>query len=93
MATVAESLSGSLGASNKPTWSPAPPKGFSMKITPASGLVSGNVPGILNGKAKTLSYQGLIFSSDMELDSGTTVRGAGFLNGSGASGAMEMIVP
>jgi hypothetical protein len=93
MATGAESLSGSLSASNKPTWSLAPPKGFSMKITPTSGLVSGKVPGILNGKAKILSYQGLIFPSDMELDSGTTVRGAGFLNGSGASGAMELIVP
>jgi hypothetical protein len=91
--TGAESLSGSLGASNKPTWSPAPPKGFTMKITPTSGLVSGKVPGIINGKAKTLSYQGLIFPSDMELDSGTTVRGAGFISGTGGSGTMKMIVP
>jgi hypothetical protein len=89
----AESLSGSLSASNKPTWSSAPPKGFTMKITPASGLVSGKVPGIINGKAKTLSYQGLIFPRDMELDSGTPVRGAGFMSGSGASGTMEMVAP
>jgi hypothetical protein len=64
-----------------------------MKITPASGLVSGKVPVTLNGKAKVLSYQGLIFPSDIELDSGNTIRGAGFLNGSGGSGMMEMIPP
>jgi hypothetical protein len=93
MATGAGSLSGSLGASSKPTWSSAPPKGFTIKITPTSGLVSGKVPGILNGKEAILSYQGLIFPSDMELDSGTAVRGAGFISGTEGSGTMKMIVP
>ena len=93
IATGAESLSGSLSASNKPNWSSAPPKGFIMKITPASGMVSGKVPGTLNGKEAILSYQGLIFPSDMELNSGTAVCGAGFISGSGASETMEMIVP
>jgi hypothetical protein len=93
IAAGAESLSGSLGASNKPTWTSAPPKGFTMKIMPASGLVSGNLPGTLDGKAAVLSYWGLIFPGDMELDSGTPVRGAGFISGRGASGTMEIIVP
>jgi hypothetical protein len=93
IAPGAESLSGSLGASNKPTWTSALPKDFTMKITPTSGLVSGNLPGTLNGKAVVLSYQGLIFPSDMELDSGAPVRGAGFISGSTGSGAMEMLVP
>jgi hypothetical protein len=64
-----------------------------MKIMPASGLVSGKLPGTLNGKAAVFSYQGLIFPGDMELDSGTPVRGAGFMSGSGASGTMEMVAP
>lgn len=93
IATGAESLSGSLSASNKPNWSSAPPKGFIMKITPASGMVSGKVPGTLNGKEAILSYQGLIFPSDMELNSGTAVRGAGFISGTGGSGTMKMIIP
>jgi cyclophilin family peptidyl-prolyl cis-trans isomerase len=89
----AERLSGSLGASNKPNWSTLPPKAFTMKITPTSGLVSGKLPGKLDGKAAVLSYQGLIFPSDMELDSGTAVRGAGFISGSTGSGTMEMVAP
>jgi cyclophilin family peptidyl-prolyl cis-trans isomerase len=93
IAAGAESLSGNLGASNKPNWSTLPPKAFTMKISPASGLVSGKLPGTLNGKAAVLYYQGLIFPSNMELDSGTPVRGAGFINGSTGSGTMEMVAP
>jgi hypothetical protein len=88
-----DGISGTLGASNKPVWPSTPPKGFTMAITPATGLVSGKVPGTLNGKEAILSYQGLIFPSDMELDSGTPVRGAGFISGTGGSGTMKMIVP
>jgi cyclophilin family peptidyl-prolyl cis-trans isomerase len=73
-----DGISGTLGANNKPVWSAIPPKGFAMTITPATGLVRGRIPGVLNGKAVTVSYQGMVFLSDMPLESGVTARGAGF---------------
>ncbi|MFM8983333.1 MAG: hypothetical protein ACKOLA_10585, partial [Spartobacteria bacterium] len=82
-----DGISGTLGANNKPLWSSTPPKGFSMKIAPATGLVSGKIPGTQNGKAVTVSYQGMLFRSDMPLESGGSPRGAGFVICHETSGA------
>lgn len=78
-----EQISGVLGANKKPVWSTPPPKGFAMTITPATGLVMGRIPGALNGKAVTISYQVMLFSSDMPLESEGSARGAGFGAGPG----------
>lgn len=73
-----DGITGVLGSTNQPVWSSSPPKGFSMRIEPATGLTSGKIPGTLNGKSAVLSYKGILFPSDMPLESGTTARGAGF---------------
>jgi hypothetical protein len=89
-----DGISGSLGASNKPAWSSTPPKGFTMAITPATGLVGGKIPGTINGKAAVLSYQGMLFSSDMPMESGSAARGAGFVTGpGGVLGDIRIVSP
>jgi hypothetical protein len=75
-----DGISGTLGASNKPVWPSTPPKGFTMAITPATGLVSGKIPGTQNGKSVMLPYQGMLFPRDIPLESGGSVRGAGFVS-------------
>jgi hypothetical protein len=53
--------------------------------------VGGKIPGTINGKAAVLSYQGMLFSSDMPLESGDFARGTGFVTGSEtALGAVEI---
>lgn len=74
-----DGISGTLGASNKPAWASTQPKGFAIKIMPTLGLVTGKIPGSRNGKAEALSYQGMVFPSDMPLESGGSARGAGFV--------------
>jgi hypothetical protein len=51
-----------------------------MAITPATGLVSGKIPGTQNGKSVMLPYQGMLFPRDIPLESGGSVRGAGFVS-------------
>jgi hypothetical protein len=82
-----DGISGTLGVSNKPVWAENPPKGFTMKISPASGLVSGKIPGTQIGKALMLSYQGMLFLNDIPLVSGGSARGAGFFISNETSGA------
>ena len=82
-----DGISGTLGSSNKPAWSLTPPKGFTMAITPATGLVSGKIPGTQNGKSVMLPYRGMLFLSDMPLESGGSPRGAGFVISHETSGA------
>ena len=89
----ADSLSGSLPASNKAVWNPALPKGFLMKISPSTGAVSGKVPATLGGKAVLLPYQGVLFSDSLDIGSDRPVRGAGLVSGNGSSGTMEITVP
>jgi hypothetical protein len=87
-------LQGRLGADNKPFWSAGPPpKGFSMRITPATGLFSGKIPGTRNGKSTTVSYQGMLFSDDMPIGSVGPARGAGFVVDSISSNKIVLIVP
>jgi hypothetical protein len=75
-----DNLEGRLGADNKPFWSAGPPpKGFSMRITPATGLFSGKIPGTRNGKSASVSYQGMLFLNDMPIEGGGSLRGAGFV--------------
>lgn len=88
-----DGLGGVLGASNKPAWTPSPPKGFTMKIVPATGLFSGIVPAIQGGKAVMLPYQGTLFSENVESGSNGPVRGVGFVTGNGSSGTMEITQP
>ena len=78
-APTLDGIQGALGPRNKPMWVENPPKAFAMTITPATGLLSGRMPGTLNGKATMLSYQGMLFPSDMPLESGGSTRGAGFV--------------
>jgi cyclophilin family peptidyl-prolyl cis-trans isomerase len=73
-------LQGRLGADNKPVWSAgSTPKGFSMIITPATGLFSGKIPGTQKGKPATVSYQGVLFPADLTIGTDGSVRGAGFV--------------
>ena len=89
-----ERMSGILGTNNKPVWAETPPRGVAMTITPATGLVRGRIPGALNGKAVTISYQGMVFSSDMPLKSGGSARGAGFVMGpGGVVGDIRILAP
>jgi len=56
--------------------------------------VRGRIPGALNGKAVTVSYQGMVFSSDMPLKSGGSARGAGFVMGpGGVVGDIRILAP
>jgi hypothetical protein len=89
-----DNLEGRLGADNKPVWSVGPtPKGFSMRITPATGLFSGKIPGTRNGKSAAVSYQGMLFSDDMPIGADGSVRGAGFVSGFGSASKMEIVIP
>jgi hypothetical protein len=73
-------LEGRLGADNKPVWSAgSPPKGFSMRITPATGLFSGKIPGTQKGKPAAISYQGVLFPADLTIGTDGPVRGVGFV--------------
>ena len=91
--TGADSLTGNLSASNRIMWSQSPPKGFSMKIVPSTGLVSGKVPATQGGKSVMLPYQGVLFPENVDLGSGEPVRGVGFVTGNGSSGVMEITQP
>lgn len=87
-------LQGRLGADNKPVWSAgSPPKGFSMIITPATGLFSGKIPGTQKGKPAAISYQGVLFPADMPIGSAGSVRGAGFFADSTSSNRIVFAVP
>lgn len=88
-----DGISGSLGESNKPAWSSTPPKGFTMSITPATGLVGGRIPGTQNGRAVSLNYQGMLFSGDVPLESGGSPRGAGFAVGANTSVGFGLDIP
>jgi hypothetical protein len=74
-------------------WSQSPPKGFSMKIVPSTGQVSGKVPATQGGKTVILPYQGVLFSENLDLGSGASARGVGFVTGNGYSGTMEITQP
>jgi hypothetical protein len=75
-----DNVQGRLGADNKSFWSAGPPpKGFSMRITPATGLFSGKIPGTRNGKTASVSYQGMLFPVDMPIGADGSARGAGFI--------------
>ena len=87
------SQQGVLPANNKVAWANFPPKGFSMKIVPSTGLVSGKVPATQGGKAVMLPYQGILFPENVDLDSNGPARGVGFVTGNGSSGVMEITVP
>lgn len=87
------SQQGVLPANNKVVWANFPPKGFSMKIVPSTGLVSGKVPATQGGKAVMLPYQGILFPENVDLDSNGPARGVGFVTGNGSSGVMEITVP
>jgi hypothetical protein len=89
----ADSLSGSLPASNKVAWNQALPKGFSMKIAPSTGAVSGKVPATQGGKSVLLPYQGVLFPESLDLGSVSPLMGAGFITGNSSSGAIEITVP
>jgi cyclophilin family peptidyl-prolyl cis-trans isomerase/uncharacterized protein YkwD len=82
-----DGISATLGFSNKPVWSSTPPKGFTMTITPTTGLVSGKIPGTQNGKSVMLPYRGMLFPRDMPLESEVSPRGAGFVISHETSGA------
>jgi hypothetical protein len=84
---------GTLAASNNPVWNSVAPKGFSMKIKPSTGAVSGKVPATQGGKSVLLPYQGVLFSDNLDIGSNSPVRGAGFITGNGSSGLMEITVP
>jgi hypothetical protein len=85
-------LQGRLGADNKPAWSAGPPpKGFTMRITPATGLFSGKIPGTRNGRSATVSYQGMLFPDDMQIGSAESARGAGFVSGFGEMSGTAII--
>jgi formylglycine-generating enzyme required for sulfatase activity len=90
LSTGADRLTGNLSASNRVRWSQSPPKGFSMKITPSTGLVSGKVPATQDGKDVMLPYQGILFSENLDLGSGGSARGAGFVAGDGVSNQMAI---
>jgi hypothetical protein len=89
----ADSLSGSLRASNTVAWNQALPRGFSLKIVPSTGLISGKVPATQGGKSVLLPYQGFLFSDNLDIGSDSPVRGAAFITGNGSSGLMEVTVP
>ena len=72
----------------KVQWSQAPPKGFSIKIEPSTGLVSGKIPATQGGKSVLLPYQGILFSENLDIGPGVPLRGAGFVTGDGISNAM-----
>jgi hypothetical protein len=88
-------VQGSLGTNNKPVLNDGkPPKGFTLKIAPSTGLFSGKVPGTLSGKQVAPSFQGVLFPIDYPLTSGGSVRGAGFVtNPSGISGSVFLTAP
>ena len=89
-----ERMSGILGTNNKPVWAETPPRGFAMTFTPATGLVRGKIPGIQSGRAVTLSYQGMLFPSDMPLESEGSPSGAGFFVGlEGLTGSLILARP
>jgi hypothetical protein len=70
----ADSLSGSLRASNTVAWNQALPRGFSLKIVPSTGLISGKVPATQGGKSVLLPYQGVLFSDNLDIGSDSPVR-------------------
>jgi hypothetical protein len=89
-----ESLQGRLGASNKPVWSAgSPPKGFSMRIAPATGLFSGKIPGTQKGKPATISYQGMLFPADMPIGPDGLACGMGFVVESSSSKKITLAHP
>ncbi len=89
-----ENLQGRLGADNKPVWSAGPPpKGFTMRITPATGQFSGKIPGTRNGKSAVVSYQGMLFPSNMPIGADGSARGAGFVSGSNSANQVLLVVP
>jgi hypothetical protein len=87
-------LEGRLGADNKPVWSAgSPPKGFSMRITPATGLFSGKIPGTQKGKPATISYQGMLFPADMPIGPDGLACGMGFVVESSSSKKITLAHP
>jgi sulfatase modifying factor 1 len=87
-------LVGTWPASNKPAWTPVPPKGFTFGLKTATGAFSGNAPRTVAGKAaKAIAYQGLMLSPGIAMDDGSTLTGGGFILGSESSGAVEITTP
>jgi hypothetical protein len=64
-----------------------------MRITPATGLFSGKIPGTQKGKPAAISYQGMLFLGDMPIGSEVTARGAGFVADSASSNRIVFVVP
>jgi Na+/citrate or Na+/malate symporter len=60
-----------------------------MRITPATGIFSGKIPGMRNGKSVTVSHQGMLFPVDMPIGAGGSARGAGFIPASVGSSSIR----
>lgn len=86
-------LWGSWPSSNKPTWDYMP-KGFTFKVNPITGDISGTAPRTINGKAtKAATYQGLLLSPGLETYDGSPLMGGGYILGAESSGVIELTAP
>ncbi|MBU6294872.1 MAG: hypothetical protein KJS91_09315 [Planctomycetes bacterium] len=86
-------LWGSWPSSNKPTWDYMP-KGFTFKVNPITGDISGTAPRTINGKAtKAATYQGLLLRPGLETYDGSPLLGGGYILGAESSGVVELTVP
>ena len=86
-------LWGSWPSSNKPIWDYSP-KGFTFKVNPITGDISGTAPRTINGKAtKAATYQGLLLRPSLDTYDGAPLMGGGYILGSESSGAVELTAP
>jgi hypothetical protein len=86
-------LWGSWPSSNKPTWDYMP-KGFTFKVNPITGDISGTAPRTIDGKAaKAATYQGLLLRPSLDTYDGAPLMGGGYILGTESSGAVELTAP
>jgi uncharacterized repeat protein (TIGR02543 family) len=86
-------LWGSWPSSNKPIWDYSP-KGFTFKVNPITGDISGTAPRTINGKAtKAATYQGLLLRPSLDTYDGAPLMGGGYILGTESSGAVEITTP
>jgi uncharacterized repeat protein (TIGR02543 family) len=86
-------LWGSWPSSNKPTWDYMP-KGFTFKVNPITGDISGTAPRTIDGKtSKAATYQGLLLSPGLETYDGSPLMGGGYILGTESSGVVELTTP
>jgi uncharacterized repeat protein (TIGR02543 family) len=86
-------LWGSWPSSNKPTWDYSP-KGFTFKVNPITGDISGTAPRTMNGTAtKAATYQGLLLRPGLDTYDGAPLMGGGYILGTESSGAVEITTP